>query len=672
MTTFTDWSTLYYINYYGCNEFSNYYQYIPPSNVNIQKSVQTHFGSFYLPYCSHPKGQPLISSIIFVSFEFLAGFGVVSMCLAAVALGINEKLSKLRSISLYGESDKMSGLLIAAMKISQFNSHSNDNTKHVMKLEKLLGNVPDRPILAAMLNKLWEGQYDSRQLKLSQNSNSKLNVSKTYKLFFTNLSIEMKKFISLHEYKNLMIVLTVCDVVMQIIVETINAYDNLIYQVFHLLFALVFLLDSSLIIGSHMTNIYELYQDPWALFNIVSTIILALPALTLNHPVLQIINYFEVARIFRILQPLSKYFEDLGIILGAVYGSVFAVCYVICVVSVCFAYYGIAGVLLFKQADPFYFGDVIQAYKTLLQIMTLDNWNTVMRNSVYGCYLYGYSDGFPKFQSYCKSHDTHMGMGWISIIYFLTFIILAAIILNSLLVGVIITSMELLKEGKEEEKEQWRKVSMIQDRYFVSQPTIDLLLELFEKVDVNHNACLTFDEMKTILDLVFMPENDQYAFFVLVDTDHSGKIDFSEFCEMMILIGLSLKREEDRDNRRQRTPTSRFNPSSQRPIVSRMHVTLDAMKQTLKSSIDSILPAPRSRYIVHPADDLDIERGITSSHMRSNRPHVTTPLSLAGNRIMRDLLMSGKIKVKKPAASVKTGDIYQGDEDIQHQADESV
>ena len=55
--------------------------------------------------------------------------------------------------------------------------------------------------------------------------------------------------------------------------------------------------------------------------------------------------------------------------------------------------------------------------------------------------------------------------------------------------------------------------------------------------DNNSNGVLSFSEMKNIMETVDLDSTNQYEFFMQVDSDGSGQIDFSEFCEMIILIG---------------------------------------------------------------------------------------------------------------------------------------
>jgi hypothetical protein len=71
-------------------------------------------------------------------------------------------------------------------------------------------------------------------------------------------------------------------------------------------------------------------------------------------------------------------------------------------------------------------------------------------------------------------------------------------VLISLLVGVIIASMELLKEGLNEENEIWDNVYRVKKTYQLEETSIEKLLELFEKMDVECNGSLSFEQIQVL------------------------------------------------------------------------------------------------------------------------------------------------------------------------------
>lgn len=104
LSTFENWGAIYFINMGGCDSYNSEYL-IAPSNMTTR--VETIFGTFYTPVCSNPKAQPLLASVIFISFIFICGYFVVSMSLAAVAIGFQEKLELLKDSTVYGKDDNV-------------------------------------------------------------------------------------------------------------------------------------------------------------------------------------------------------------------------------------------------------------------------------------------------------------------------------------------------------------------------------------------------------------------------------------------------------------------------------------------------------------------------------------------------------------------------------------
>lgn len=84
-----------------------------------------------------------------------------------------------------------------------------------------------------------------------------------------------------------------------------------------------------------------------------------------------------------------------------------------------------------------------------------------------------------------------IGLGWFAAWYFAIFIVFGVFVLISLFVGVIITSMELLREGIQEENEVWKKVKLMQQTHTLDDASIDNLLEIFNLVDTGQNGKLT-------------------------------------------------------------------------------------------------------------------------------------------------------------------------------------
>ena len=72
--------------------------------------------------------------------------------------------------------------------------------------------------------------------------------------------------------------------------------------------------------------------------------------------------------------------------------------------------FGIVGMILFRESDPWHFGTLHMTIITLFRCSTLEDWTDVMYVNMYGCKYYGYEDslvGGP-------GNFEDVGRGWIS------------------------------------------------------------------------------------------------------------------------------------------------------------------------------------------------------------------------------------------------------------------
>jgi hypothetical protein len=71
------------------------------------------------------------------------------------------------------------------------------------------------------------------------------------------------------------------------------------------------------------------------------------------------------------------------------------------------------------------------------------------------------------------------------------FITLSVMVLQSLFVGIIISAMELLKDGVSQEADMWKIIYQRVDKYGLQNSTLVNLLEIFNALDVELNGLLT-------------------------------------------------------------------------------------------------------------------------------------------------------------------------------------
>lgn len=265
------------------------------------------------------------------------------------------------------------------------------------------------------------------------------------------------------------------------------------------------------------------------------------PVFANDHFHYEFLHAFNMLRLVATLQYFTLWIKDLELIMQAFSVSVYGIALLCLLVLVNFLYFVIAGMMLFKQSDPYRFATPASAFSTMVQILTYDSMDNIMRINMLGCNHQGYDTGLPQYDDLCEPGA--MGLGWLSPIYFVCFSIMCSIVLMSALIGLIISSMEKLMEIKSAEVEIWKDVEEVAKAYEIPAIAVPVMLSLFEDLDKDGNCHLTFVQLQPMMEVANInDEQEQFTLFIKVDRDGSGQIEFPEFCELLSIMGLILEK----------------------------------------------------------------------------------------------------------------------------------
>mmetsp|Transcript_13936 Transcript_13936/g.20843 ORF Transcript_13936/g.20843 Transcript_13936/m.20843 type:complete len:1108 (+) Transcript_13936:199-3522(+) len=543
LATLDNWSRVMYINMYGCDSYPS--DYTAPDN-STATTERHRYGKMILPVCDKPEAQPIAATVIFVTFIILCGLILINLTIAAVTAGINDRLDELRKEDLMRE-------LSAVGPLDASDDKSGKNL------------ITDPDMLLLLMQQVWkehddharkqaraqhEGEGNSRGIRQTvqdrftlssdaNNRNSFFYVSTALKCTdMRQQSVFMRDLTGYYLYKYVAATL----VTFSALVELWSLqHPESRYTADYVQLVLQFLFSFDLYcktIASYPA-FATYYRNRWNVFDTAIVIVTWVPVFTIGMKGkgVKYIGLFRVLRILRLLKMLT-WIPELNVILHSIASSARALVYVIMLMFAFFYHFAVAGIFLFEDNDPQHFGSLFKAFVTLFQCSSLDDWSEVARTNMYGCDLYGYDTGEDYYDSQCVNP---VGLGWIAAWYFILIVIIGVMVLLSLFVGIIITSMELLKEGIKEEKEVWAKVKVKQKQYNMRDTTIKNLLEIFDLIDVGENGKLTLNELKPVLEIVALSESNQFSLFMMVDNDSSGQIDFSEFLELIHLVGKAYK-----------------------------------------------------------------------------------------------------------------------------------
>jgi voltage-gated sodium channel len=159
---------------------------------------------------------------------------------------------------------------------------------------------------------------------------------------------------------------------------------------------------------------FDYFKDPWNLFDFIIVVLCFIP---FKDKAIYVLRLVRVLRTFR----LFRAFPNLRPVVNGLVSSISSVIFVAMLLGVVVYIYAVIGVSMFAIADPIHFGTLWRGLFTLFQVLTLENWNTIMlpTNSMYPV-------GGP--------------------LYFISFIILGTMIIMNLFLGIIVGNMSKAME----------------------------------------------------------------------------------------------------------------------------------------------------------------------------------------------------------------------------------
>jgi voltage-gated sodium channel len=217
----------------------------------------------------------------------------------------------------------------------------------------------------------------------------------------------------------------------------------------------IFLVEIMLKLLAHGRRPWDYFRDPWNVFDFIIVAVCFIPHVDTHY-----VMVLRLARILRVFRVISI-FPKLQLLVNALLKSIPSMGYVVVLLFLVFYIYAVLGSFLFAKSDPVHFGTLHTSMITLFKVLTLEGWTDIMNIQ-----LYGTADPAAEY--------THSPVSYGSVFYFVSFILLGAMIIMNLFIGVIMNSMQ-------ESHNELQKVLMRKDKHEPGTQT--LLKELEEKID---------------------------------------------------------------------------------------------------------------------------------------------------------------------------------------------
>jgi Ca2+-binding EF-hand superfamily protein len=164
----------------------------------------------------------------------------------------------------------------------------------------------------------------------------------------------------------------------------------------------------------------------------------------------------RIARLIRLAKIIKK-IPPLQVIVKGLVGGLSGISFIGILLLLIFYVFAVAGCFLFRENDPFHFGDVGIALLTMFKMTTMDNWTGPMSINYYGCDTYNgdiyatkaeyeasASPALGPWEDYPKKFKcTHpVARPVEATIYNWIFIVMSGLVMISLFVGVVTMSMQ--------------------------------------------------------------------------------------------------------------------------------------------------------------------------------------------------------------------------------------
>jgi voltage-gated sodium channel len=179
----------------------------------------------------------------------------------------------------------------------------------------------------------------------------------------------------------------------------------------------IFVFEIALRILAHWPRPAAFFRGGWNVFDFVVVAVALLPASG---------GFATIGRLLRLLRVtrLVSVFPQLRLIINTMLLSIPSMGHVVLLLSLLLYVYGIAGVYMFREADPTHWGTLGAALLSLFQVVTLEGWTELQR-------------------ALLPAHP----WAWV---FFATFIVVAVFVVINLFIAVVINNLEKAREKEQQ------------------------------------------------------------------------------------------------------------------------------------------------------------------------------------------------------------------------------
>ena len=472
VATLASWSPLYQTEYYGCEAFSNgLYSRNNTDGVPYDslEYFHTRAGQFPHFHCYSPEVSPILSRAYFFMYSVITANVVLSLFISVITVGM---FSAIEDIGVMNQRARMRGTTTEGLR----------STLH-KKLQDP-GSYLARLLHDAFGEDLMDLHMPHPKRRVTHGGSSGLNaiqdvagnvihdveavVGNVYNKVLTDLkagagfiNIDMGGFARVSRAAKRVVestpfwyavVSAILIVGASAALQADNIGDSAMLEMVDLICLVLFTLELLLKLLSYGWHPTEFFLDHWNTFDLVIVVLSYVAILLPDIPGASSVNFVRLLRVFK----LAEQVESLKAVFVALIDALQSVSYVICLILLTNYVFGIIGIFMFRHNDPQHWHSIGAAMMAVWQVRgmsthmmyinslthpvwqveTLDGWEDMMYINMYGCDRYGYSDlhGMRTTGENCTHPVAH---GWAAAVFFVILVVLGALVLPTVLIGVI-------------------------------------------------------------------------------------------------------------------------------------------------------------------------------------------------------------------------------------------
>lgn len=170
---------------------------------------------------------------------------------------------------------------------------------------------------------------------------------------------------------------------------------------------------------------------------------------------------------------------------------------------------------------------------TLFRCSTLEDWSDVLYINKFGCHRFGYSDLMNTSSWFCNPKESQPVA--FATFYFVTFIIIGALVLLTLFVGVVTTSMENVTNNMDKKKKMNEEADMVASSLLIPPHVLQSYRSAFDLLDLDGGGTVEISELKAVCQ---HSKSDRRLSNLLKEAEKHGKgeLEFSHFLRLMVSL----------------------------------------------------------------------------------------------------------------------------------------